>query len=55
MWDERSPDEAIELEVDGHKVVAYSFGAGDHVLFCLNGGPGLPCDYLRAPRLGRSR
>jgi proline iminopeptidase len=28
-------------------VVAYSFGTGEEVIFCLNGGPGLPCDYLR--------
>ncbi len=49
MWDERSPDEIVDVELDGHKVVAYSFGTGADVLFCLNGGPGLPCDYLRAP------
>ena len=33
----------------GYKVVTYSFGAGDEVVLCLNGGPGLPCDYLREP------
>jgi proline iminopeptidase len=33
--------------VDGHTVVAYEFGTGDEVVFCLNGGPGLACDYLR--------
>lgn len=47
MWREIPPDDRIEVQVDGHKVVAYSFGAGDDVLFCVNGGPGLPCDYLR--------
>ncbi len=47
MWREIEPDERYEVEVDGFKVVAYSFGAGDEVVFCLNGGPGLPCDYLR--------
>ncbi|WP_343713750.1 proline iminopeptidase-family hydrolase [Inquilinus sp.] len=33
--------------MDGHKVVAYSFGSGPETVLCLNGGPGLPCDYLR--------
>ena len=47
MWREIEPDETREVEVDGHKVVTYSFGEGDDVVFCLNGGPGLPCDYLR--------
>lgn len=47
MWDDRAPDETIEVDVDGHKVVAYSFGSGEEVLFCVNGGPGLPCDYVR--------
>lgn len=47
MWREIEPDERFEVEVDGFKVVAYSFGTGDDVVFCLNGGPGLPCDYLR--------
>ena len=26
-------------------------GKGEHVLFLLNGGPGLPCDYLRDPHI----
>lgn len=47
MWREIEPDERVEVTVDGYKVVAYSFGRGEDVLFCLNGGPGLPCDYLR--------
>ena len=47
MWREIEPDDQIAIEVDGHKVVAYSYGTGKDVLFCVNGGPGLPCDYLR--------
>ena len=47
MIDERKPDETITIQVDGYKVVAYSYGVGDEVLFCINGGPGLPCDYVR--------
>lgn len=47
MWREIVPDERIEVEVDDFKVVAYSFGSGNETIFCLNGGPGLPCDYLR--------
>jgi proline iminopeptidase len=47
MWREIEPEARHEIEVDGHKVVAYSFGSGSETVFCLNGGPGLPCDYLR--------
>lgn len=47
MWREIEPDDQIAIEVDGHKVVAYRYGTGKDVLFCVNGGPGLPCDYLR--------
>ena len=47
MWREMKPDQRHEVQVDGYRVIAYSFGAGDEVVFCLNGGPGLPCDYLR--------
>jgi proline iminopeptidase len=47
VWREIQADERHEVAVDGYKVVAYSFGQGDDVVFCLNGGPGLPCDYLR--------
>lgn len=47
MWHQISADERIEIDIDGNKVVAYSYGAGDNVVFLLNGGPGLPCDYLR--------
>lgn len=47
MWREIEPEARHEIEVDGYKVVAYSFGSGSETIFCLNGGPGLPCDYLR--------
>lgn len=43
----RQPDQIIRIPVHGHEVVAYSFGTGNEVVFCLNGGPGLPCDYVR--------
>lgn len=46
-WSEREPRERKSIEVDGHEVVTYSFGDGTETLLCLNGGPGLPCDYLR--------
>lgn len=44
---EREPDDIFRVAVHGHEVTVYSFGRGDEVLFCLNGGPGLPCDYVR--------
>ena len=47
MWREMAPDARTEIVVDDHRVVAYSFGQGDETVFCLNGGPGLACDYLR--------
>jgi len=47
MWREIEPDETINVEVEGHRLKAYSFGSGKDVLFLVNGGPGLPCDYLR--------
>ncbi|MBO0661159.1 proline iminopeptidase-family hydrolase [Jiella sp. MQZ9-1] len=52
VWEHRAPDERRVITLDsGHKVVGYSYGAGDEVVFLLNGGPGLPCDYLRDPHL----
>lgn len=51
VWDDRPADKTYEIKVNGHKVVAYSYGSGDEVLFLLNGGPGLPCDYLRDPHV----
>jgi proline iminopeptidase len=47
MWQEFAPDFQDDVTVDGHTVRTYGFGEGDEVLLCLNGGPGLPCDYLR--------
>jgi proline iminopeptidase len=47
MWREIEPDQRYTVEVDGHNLAVYGFGDGDEVLLCLNGGPGLPCDYLR--------
>ncbi len=44
---ERKPDAEYRVKVGRHEVQVYSFGGGEEVLFCLNGGPGLPCDYLR--------
>lgn len=44
---ERKPDDEYRVKVGGHEVQAYSFGTGEEILFCLNGGPGLPCDYVR--------
>ncbi|APO79267.1 proline iminopeptidase 2 (plasmid) [Rhizobium etli 8C-3] len=47
MWREIEPEARHQIGVDGYKVVAYSFGSGPETILCLNGGPGLPCDYLR--------
>ena len=47
----RTPDETRRVAVDGYEVVTYSYGEGDETLFLLNGGPGLPCDYLRDPHI----
>src|SRR5262249_49549050 len=33
------------------KAGTYSAGKGGEALFLLNGGPGIPCDYLRDPLL----
>ncbi len=47
MWSEIEPDDVQDVTVDGYTVKTYSFGNGDNVVLCANGGPGLPCDYLR--------
>ncbi len=47
MFEDRKADDVRRVEVDGHKIVTYSFGTGEEVLFCLNGGPGMACDYIR--------
>jgi proline iminopeptidase len=44
---ERQPDAMEMIAVEGGNVMTYSFGKGDEVLFLANGGPGLPCDYMR--------
>lgn len=46
-WDQHKPDKIDELQVDGYKVVSYTFGSGNEVVLCLNGGPGAACDYIR--------
>ncbi|ODN68492.1 proline iminopeptidase-family hydrolase [Methylobrevis pamukkalensis] len=47
MWIQRPADQTVEIDVSGHRVVAYVYGTGEDTVFLLNGGPGLPCDYLR--------
>ena len=49
QFDERKPDRTETLKVAGYDIYIDTFGSGDEVLLCLNGGPGLPCDYLREP------
>ena len=51
MTEQRRPDASQRVRVDGYDVVTYSYGAGDEVVFLLNGGPGLPSTYLREPML----
>ena len=46
------PDRSRRIRIDDHEVVTYEYGDGEDVLFLLNGGPGLPCNYLRDPLLG---
>ena len=40
-----------KVKIGRHKVVTYSYGDSEETLFLLNGGPGIPCDYLRDPLL----
>ena len=51
MTEPRQPDQQLDVDIDGHRVVTYCYGSGEDVVFLLNGGPGLPCDYLRNPHL----
>ncbi len=44
---ERQPDAMVRIAVEGGEVMTYSFGTGDDALLLANGGPGLPCDYMR--------
>ena len=46
-----NPDHSRRIKVDDYEVVTYEYGDGEEVLFLLNGGPGLPCNYLRDPLL----
>lgn len=39
------------VQVDGYEVKCYVAGSGEEAVLCLNGGPGLPCDYLRDAHL----
>ena len=41
------PDRIQTVSFAGHAVTTYSYGDGRDTVLCLNGGPGLPCDYLR--------
>lgn len=48
VWRDAEPDSKVEVTIDGgFRIVVYSYGTGDETLLLLNGGPGLPCDYLR--------
>lgn len=49
---DRHPDATVRIGLrEGYEVLAYRYGPDPReaaqVLVCLNGGPGLPCDYLR--------
>lgn len=44
------PDKC-NVKIGRNNVVTYSYGDGAEVLFLLNGGPGIPCNYLRDPLL----
>lgn len=43
--------ETRSVEVDGYELKCYLAGSGEDTVLCLNGGPGLPCDYLRDAHL----
>jgi len=49
MWQDLPPESMTWIECDGHRIAAYSDGAGDETVLLLNGGPGLSSDHLRAP------
>jgi proline iminopeptidase len=50
-WYRRAPDAIRRVPVAGHEVVTYSYGISSDVILLLNGGPGIPCDYLREPMI----
>jgi proline iminopeptidase len=39
------------VRIGRHRVITYSYGDEGETVFLLNGGPGLPCNYLREPML----
>ena len=39
------------VRIGPHRVITYSYGDEGESVFLLNGGPGLPCNYLREPML----
>ena len=43
--------EVIPVTVDGYELQCYAAGSSDNTVLCLNGGPGLPCNYLRDAHL----
>lgn len=43
--------ETKHIDIGGHRVACYIAGDGEETILCLNGGPGLPCDYMRDPHL----
>jgi pimeloyl-ACP methyl ester carboxylesterase len=53
VWREIEPDSRHVAEVDGHNVVACSFGSVDELVSCLNGGPGNLKHWNRIPDLPR--
>ena len=53
VWRSVPAERTHVVDVGGHRVTVHDHGdeASPDVLFLLNGGPGLPCDYLRDPHL----
>lgn len=47
----RKVAETKRVKIGPYQVVTYSYGSGKETLLLLNGGPGLPSDYLRDPLL----
>src|SRR5262245_46401929 len=43
--------ETASVQIVKYLAVTYSYVSVDNVVFLLNGGPGLPCNYLREPML----
>jgi proline iminopeptidase len=50
MVQKRKPD-TRKVKIGSHQVVTYSYGESDEIVFLLNGGPGIACNYLRDPLL----